>query len=155
RTRYWSFLLKLAKSLPSWTIQAQPGSSIGPFHWLNRKLSTREMCRLQTFPDGLEFDCGRTDVQKMLGNAVPSLLAEVLARGIRNQLLDSPITAQLKLLPPRRRPIPAAESVKRVPEKYLGMIGSHPDHPGEGKGRHAIARKKAKSPKKDRTPAAQ
>ena len=48
RTRYWSFLLKLAKSLPSWTIQAQPGSAIGPFHWRSRKLTTREMCRLQT-----------------------------------------------------------------------------------------------------------
>ena len=50
RTRYWSFLLKLAKNLPSWTIQAHPGSSIGPFHWRNRKLSVPEMCRLQTFP---------------------------------------------------------------------------------------------------------
>ena len=59
RTRYWSFLLKLAKNQPSWTIQAQPGSSIGPFHWRNRKLSAHEMCRLQTFPDGLVFDCGR------------------------------------------------------------------------------------------------
>ena len=59
RTRYWSFLLKLAKSQPSWTIQAQPGSAIGPFHWRSRKLTTREMCRLQTFPDDVGFDCGR------------------------------------------------------------------------------------------------
>ncbi len=49
RTRYWSFLLKLAKQLPSWTIQAQPGSAVGPFHWNNRKLSPKEMCRIQTF----------------------------------------------------------------------------------------------------------
>lgn len=33
RTRYWSFLLKLAKSRPSWTLQAQPGPATGPFHW--------------------------------------------------------------------------------------------------------------------------
>jgi DNA (cytosine-5)-methyltransferase 1 len=32
RTRYWSFLLKLSKRLPSWTVQAQPGPAIGPFH---------------------------------------------------------------------------------------------------------------------------
>ena len=51
RTRYWSFLLKLAKDLPSWTLQAQPGPAIGPFHWRNRNLTTRELCRLQTFPD--------------------------------------------------------------------------------------------------------
>src|SRR5690606_36479620 len=38
RRRYWSFLLKLAKNLPSWTIQAQPGPAIGPFHWNNRRL---------------------------------------------------------------------------------------------------------------------
>ena len=43
RTRYWSFLLKLSKRLPSWTIQAQPGPAIGPFHWRNRRLSTREL----------------------------------------------------------------------------------------------------------------
>jgi DNA (cytosine-5)-methyltransferase 1 len=33
RTRFWSFLLKLAKNKPSWTIQAQPGPAVGPFHW--------------------------------------------------------------------------------------------------------------------------
>jgi DNA (cytosine-5)-methyltransferase 1 len=42
RTRYWSFLLKLAKSRPSWTLQAQPGAAIGPFHWANRRLSAKE-----------------------------------------------------------------------------------------------------------------
>ncbi len=26
------------------------------------------MCRLQTLPDDMAFNCGRTDVQKMLGN---------------------------------------------------------------------------------------
>src|SRR5262249_30903211 len=32
RRRFWSFLLKLAKNQPSWTVQAQPGPAIGPFH---------------------------------------------------------------------------------------------------------------------------
>ena len=41
RRRYWSFLLKLAKNRPSWTIQAQPGPAVGPFHWCNRRLSVR------------------------------------------------------------------------------------------------------------------
>ena len=89
RTRYWSFLLKLAKSKPSWTIQAQPGSAIGPFHWKNRKLSARELCRLQTFPDDLSFDTSQNQIQRMIGNAVPSLLAEVLAWEIRTQLLGA------------------------------------------------------------------
>jgi DNA (cytosine-5)-methyltransferase 1 len=130
RTRYWSFLLKLAKDQPSWTIQAQPGSAVGPFHWKNRKLTAHEMCRIQTFPDGLAFNCGRTDVQKMLGNAVPSLVAEVLARAIRAQLLGEPLDAPLHLLPPKREPVPEPEPVAAVPEQYQHLVGDHEDHPG-------------------------
>ncbi len=131
RTRYWSFLLKLAKDQPSWTIQAQPGSAIGPFHWQNRKLTTRELCRLQTFPDSLDFDCARTDVQKMLGNAVPSLIAEVLAREIRSQLLASPADCnRAKLMPPARSASPPPAAVAAVPEHYRALVGNHPDHPG-------------------------
>ena len=134
RTRYWSFLLKLAKSQPSWTIQAQPGSAIGPFHWRSRKLTGHEMCRLQTFPDGLTFDCGRTEVQKMLGNAVPSLLAEVLAREIRRQILgDERDVGALTLIPPTRSPALDPEPVASVPSHYRTLIGEHPDHPGEGR----------------------
>lgn len=134
RTRYWSFLLKLAKDQPSWTIQAQPGSAIGPFHWASRKLTVREMCRLQTFPEGLVFACGRTDVQRMLGNAVPSLLGEVLAREIRRQLLGHDFASPaLRLLPPVRRPVPKAERLAPLPEKYRTLIADHADHPGEGR----------------------
>lgn len=141
RTRYWSFLLKLAKNLPSWTIQAQPGSAIGPFHWRNRKLSVHEMCRLQTFPDGLEFDCGRTDVQKMLGNAVPSLMTEVLAWEMRRQFLgDRKRPPRLKLLPPARKQVPAPERLRPLPKKYHDRIGKHDDHPGEGRGAGAKRR---------------
>jgi DNA (cytosine-5)-methyltransferase 1 len=141
RTRFWSFLLKLAKNRPSWTIQAQPGPYIGPFHWSNRRLTTREMCRLQTFPDGLRFDCSRSEVQKMLGNAVPSLLVEVLAREIRKQLLNSPVRGDLKLLPARREFVPPPEPVQPVPQEYLSLVGDHPAHPGTGKGRAALLRK--------------
>ncbi|MCF7996411.1 MAG: DNA cytosine methyltransferase [Chromatiaceae bacterium] len=144
RTRYWSFMLKLSKRLPSWTIQAQPGSSIGPFHWSNRKLTAEEMCRIQTFPDRLHFDCGRTDVQKMIGNAVPSLLAEVLAREIRHQLLgDRTARETLKLLPPVRTPVPKPETVLPLAEKYHHLIGEHPDHPGERRSTKKSVRSKA------------
>jgi DNA (cytosine-5)-methyltransferase 1 len=88
RTRYWNLLSKLAKDRPLWTVQAQPGPAIGPFHWKNRRLTAAELCRIQTFPDGLQFNSGRTDIQKMLGNAVPSLVAEVLAWEMRRQLFD-------------------------------------------------------------------
>ena len=94
RRRFWGFLLKLAKDRPAWTVQAQPGTAIGPFHWRSRRLSTRELCRIQTFPDSYEILGGRSDVQRQLGNAVPSLLAEILGREIRRQLLGHKIQAR-------------------------------------------------------------
>ena len=90
RRRYWSFLLKLAKDQPAWTLQAQPGPATGPFHWKSRRLNMREMARLQTFPDSFDVTGSVADAQRQLGNAVPSLMAEVLARAIRVQLLDLP-----------------------------------------------------------------
>jgi len=144
RRRFWSFLLKIAKSRPSWTIQAQPGPATGPFHWRSRRLSARELCRLQTMPDGIKFDCARSEVQRMLGNAVPSLLAEVLAREIKVQLLRIPARREvLKLLPPNRGAVPAPERVRPVPRKYLSLVGDHADHPGTGLGfgRERLARR--------------
>lgn len=135
RRRYWSFLLKLAKDRPAWTIQAQPGTATGPFHWKSRRLTLQELCRLQTFPDGLRFDCGRTDVQRMLGNAVPSLVAEVLAREIRRQLLGHRVQRRKpKLMPPRRIDAPPPERPSALPERYQHLIGEHEPHPGTGKG---------------------
>jgi len=135
RRRYWNFLLKLAKRLPAWTIQAQPGTATGPFHWNNRRLTAQELCRLQTFPDGLDFDCGRNEAQRMLGNAVPSLLAEVLALEVRRQLLGSERLRRLpKLTPPDRGAPPRAESTRGLPKKYHGLIGEHAEHPGAGRG---------------------
>ncbi len=140
RTRYWSFLLKLSKKLPSWTIQAQPGSAIGPFHWNNRRLTYQELCRLQTFPDGLKIETGRTEMQRMLGNAVPALMAETLAREIRAGLLGNPLQDSRSLIRKRQEVIPSTEPVASLPDFYRDMIGDHPDHPGTGKGRRAAAR---------------
>jgi DNA (cytosine-5)-methyltransferase 1 len=117
RSRYWSMLLKLAKNRPSWTIQAQPGSAIGPFHWRNRRLSPRELCRLQTFPEDFEVQGGITAVQRQLGNAVPSALAEVLGREIRSQLLGDSVDVLPRLVP-QARSAPEAEATSPVPQRY-------------------------------------
>lgn len=144
RRRYWNFLLKLSKRLPSWTIQAQPGPSVGPFHWNNRRLSIRELCRLQTFPDNVEVFGGRTSAQRQVGNAVPSLLAEILAREIKCQLLGHPRNrSPLKLLPSRARSVPPPEPVTAVPERFVHLIGNHKPHPGTGRGSGALARIKS------------
>lgn len=141
RTRYWSFLLKLAKDRPSWTIQAQPGPAIGPFHWENRRLSIEEMARLQTFPKNLVYVGSRVSLQRQLGNAVPSLLAEIMARAIARQLFGLRQEGLPGLRVPRKRSIPPPERVQPVPKKFLHLIGEHPDHPGEGMGRAAVLRK--------------
>lgn len=142
RRRYWSFLLKLSKRLPSWTIAAQPGPAIGPFHWRNRRLSAREMMRLQTFPEGYEIVGGYRAAQRQLGNAVPSALAERLALEIRGQLLgDVHVSSdRLKLLPAPRVDVPPPEPVHAVPQRFLSLIGQHEAHPGTGRGYGAIRR---------------
>lgn len=80
RSRYWSFLLKLSPDLPSWTIQARRSNNMGPFHWRNRILRIEEIKRLQTFPDS-HWLAGNIEQQwRQIGNAVPPLLAEAVAK---------------------------------------------------------------------------
>ena len=125
RRHYWTFLLKLAKARPSWTLQAQPGPAAGPFHWENRRLSPRELCRIQTMPDNVRVQGSLLSAQKQIGNAVPSLLGEVLGRAIRAQLLGSPAMGRLKLMPNRIDDVPAPERPKRVPSRQCcWMVGS-------------------------------
>lgn len=141
RRRFWSFLLKLAKRLPSWTIQAQPGPAVGPFHWTSRRLSMRELCRLQTFPDNVKIVGSRVAAQRQLGNAVPSLLAEVVAREVSSQLLGvKPQNVTPLLMPPDNSPPPPPEPLNPVARKYRHLVGDHSAHPGTGKGHAALAR---------------
>ena len=74
-TRFWNFLLKLAPGEPSWTINANPGPWVGPFHWTSRRLRSTEMAAIQTFPAGYVFTGSRRDRVRQIGNAVPPVLA--------------------------------------------------------------------------------
>lgn len=143
RRAYWCFLLKLAKNRPSWTIQAQPGPAIGPFHWENRRLAVAEMARIQTFPAAVTFLGNRNSVQRQIGNAVPSLLGEVISSGVAEQFFDIAPPPCLTLAIEARRPIPDPEPVQPVPEKYHHLRGEHPEHPGTGKGFAASRRKES------------
>lgn len=135
RTRYWSFLLKLAKDRPSWTLPAQPGPATGPFHWENRPLRVQEMLRLQSFPLDWIVEGTRVDKVRQIGNATPPLLAEALGLCIGAHILreDSP-PEPVRLRIGSRRPIPPPSSTRAVPSKYLDLVGDYPDHPGHGKG---------------------
>jgi DNA (cytosine-5)-methyltransferase 1 len=76
--RFWNFLLKLHPNKPSWTIAAQPGPWVGPFHWNNRRLRVPESAAIQTFPEDYHFVGTRRSVQKQIGNAVPALLGKAM-----------------------------------------------------------------------------
>lgn len=142
RRKFWSFLLKLAKNRPSWTIQAEPGPATGPFHWRSRLLSIRELCRLQTFPDSYEIVGDRRSAHKQVGNAVPCALGELLGLEIRRQLLGERVRRTLALIPSRRDKCPDALEPARVPRSYLPMRRRHRDHPGTGLGPSARIRER-------------
>jgi DNA (cytosine-5)-methyltransferase 1 len=134
-------LLKLAKNRPSWTLTAQPGPAIGPFHWENRRLSAEELCALQTFPGGYRIVGSVSAAHKQVGNAVPSALAEILGLEIRRQLFgDDNIKVQATLIPPKRSDTPPPEPVAKVPKQYRDLVDEHADHPGEGRGPGAARR---------------
>jgi len=86
RSRYWSFLLKLSPEQPSWTIQARRSNNMGPFHWRNRILTIPEVKRLQSFPDDFNFSGTIEQQWRQIGNAVPPLLANCIAKQIAESI---------------------------------------------------------------------
>lgn len=78
RSRHWNYLLKQDPGRPSWTIQARPGTYVGPFHWRSRPLSLLERMRLQDFPIDYYLSGDYQAIQQQIGNAVPPGLAEAV-----------------------------------------------------------------------------
>lgn len=135
RTRFWSFLLKLSKREPAWTIPARPGPYTGPFHWKSRPLTITELLRLQSFPASWKVRGSRLDQVRQVGNATPPLLAEHVARAVRTALLGTKYRSELSLAVPRARgAFPAAEKVRSIPKKFENHVKRRADHPGTGKG---------------------
>ncbi len=74
-----SGIKRLRGHLQSLTITgAAPREFIHPSE--NRALTLRECARIQTFPDGYEFKGNAANVAQQIGNAVPPLAANVIAR---------------------------------------------------------------------------
>lgn len=140
RTRFWSFLLKLAKDEPSWTLPAQAGPATGPFHWKSRPLTVKEMLRLQSFPASWQVTGARQEQVKQIGNATPPLLAEIVGRAIGEQVFDRKYDGRPKLSIARVRRVPAATPTKPVSPEYAKYEGAHRPHAGEGKGPKPIRR---------------
>lgn len=89
RSKFWYFLLKIDREKPSLTIQAYPGNNTGPFHWKNRRLDIKEIARLQTFPDWFNFPVSYMKAHKLIGNAVPCVLAYKIGLKIKEALTNN------------------------------------------------------------------
>ena len=72
--------------LPSYTIRANAKSRVQFHYSLDRRLTVRECARLQTFPDSFAFPHSATSNIMQIGNAVPPILGNRVARAIAKYL---------------------------------------------------------------------
>ena len=85
---------KLDFSKPSFTIVSGSSNSGGKGHIHpreSREVTPRESARLQTFPDWWTFEGKRaSDARRQIGNAVPPLLAAIIANEVRYNIFQLP-----------------------------------------------------------------
>ena len=136
RTDSTNLLGRLAPDLPAYTITTQftnvtTGCFTHPFE--DRSLSVREGARLQTFPDTYFFKGSLDSKERQIGNAVPPVLATVLAHQLAELIEGNrrvaryrphPLHPAKKELPPpttsdARRRMRAQKRVDTRPEMLL------------------------------------
>jgi DNA (cytosine-5)-methyltransferase 1 len=97
-SRHWNYHLKQDPDRPTWTLQADPGTYVGPLHWRSRPYSQLEQMRLMDIPTDYYVDGSPREVQRQIGNAVPPGVIETLATHLLEQTeadlpsTDSPAT---------------------------------------------------------------
>ena len=86
---YHALLRKMDRNKPALCIDTGHRTY---FHYEEKRIpSTREVARLQSFPDSFIFIGPRNDQQKQVGNAVPPILAEKIALSIKDYFKSSSI----------------------------------------------------------------
>ena len=76
---------------PAYTVVAHGGGGTWGYHYARHlsRLTNRERARLQGFPDGFAFRGKEREVRAQIGEAVPPLLSEAIARTIGSLLPKS------------------------------------------------------------------
>ena len=80
---------RLSADKPSTTIRAEHHGNVQWHYSLERRISLREAARLQSFPDEFRFYRGMRETERMIGNAVPPVLAWHIAKAV-GEYLDRP-----------------------------------------------------------------
>ena len=70
------------RNQPAYTNRANPKSRVHFHYELDRRLTVRECARIQTFPDDFVFTHSMTTSISQIGNAVPPVLAYIVAQQI-------------------------------------------------------------------------
>jgi DNA (cytosine-5)-methyltransferase 1 len=119
RANFGNTYKRLHRERPSLTMV--PGNNAFPIHpTLHRSLTPREAARLQTFPDDFVFIGDRRNQCILVGNAVPTLLAEALARSV---LLHAGSTETVLKKPKELAPIsPKLLGERRASDGFVDLF---------------------------------
>lgn len=71
---------------PGYTIRSECHGNIQFHYSLPRRISMREAARFQSFPDTFVFPCGLRETERQIGNAVPPVMAWMIAQSVKNVL---------------------------------------------------------------------